>query len=473
MRNNLRFISFFFATVFLNGHSSAATFLPDWTKTVGARMLPESQYRIKANAFGATGDGITPDTQFIQAAINDCAAKGGGRVELEPGVYLTGALYLKSNVELHLNKGVTLKAVNRVEDFPDIPTRIAGIEMVWPSAIVNVINQQNAAITGEGVIDGDGKYLWDAYREMRRDYEERQLRWIVDYDCKRVRSLLVSGSRDVTVGGLTFMRAGFWTIQLLYSSHCTVNGVTIRNNTDGHGPSTDGIDVDSSHHILIENCDIDCNDDNICLKAGRDADGLRVNRPTEYVLIRKCIARKGEGLMTCGSETSGNIRHICCTESRALGTSAVLRIKSAMTRGGTVEHIYMTNVQADSVNYVLICEMNWYPSYSYPTLPAGYEGKPLPAHWQVMLQQVAPEQGIPHFRNIYLSDIRAKNANTFVRCIGTEHSIIQNVEMNSMDVQAHTAGVVRYTNRFRITNGKIRITDGSGIKEENNTGFSN
>lgn len=430
-------------------------------------MLPGYQYKIKANAFGATGDGVTLNTQAIQAAIDDCAARGGGRVELEPGIYLTGAIYLKSSVELHLDKGVTLKAVNRVDDFPDIPTRVAGIEMTWPSAIVNVINQQNVAITGEGVIDGDGKYLWDTYRNMRRDYEARQLRWIIDYDCKRVRSLLVSGSRDVTVEGLTFLRAGFWTVQLLYSSYCTVNGVTIRNNTDGHGPSTDGIDVDSSHHILIENCDIDCNDDNICLKAGRDADGLRVNRPTEYVLIRKCIARKGAGLMTCGSETSGSIRHIYCTESRASGTSAALRIKSATTRGGMVEHIYMTNVQADSVRHILNCDMNWNPSYSYSALPAEYEGRPLPDHWQVMLRQVTQEQGIPHFRNIYLSDIHARNVGVFVQCVGLEQSIIQNVEMNNMDIQAHTAGTVSFTSRFRIINGNIRIADGTEIK---NTG---
>lgn len=124
---------------------------------------------------------------------------------MKPGIYLTGALYLKSNVELHIGKEVTLKAVNRVEDFPDRATRVAGIEMVWPAAIINVINQENVAITGEGVIDGDGKYLWDKYWAMRKDYDEQGLRWIVDYDCKQVRSLLVSESTNVTVSDLTFL----------------------------------------------------------------------------------------------------------------------------------------------------------------------------------------------------------------------------------------------------------------------------
>jgi polygalacturonase len=433
------------------------TILPDWVQTVGTQTQPSAKYSVNANNFGAVGNGITLNTSAIQKAIDACAKKGGGRVELSPGTYLTGALYLKSNVELHLAKGVTLKAVNRVEDFPDMPTRVAGIEMVWPAAIINVMNQQNVAITGEGVIDGDGKYLWDKYWEMRKDYDTKGLRWIVDYDCKRVRSLLVSESKDVTISGLTFLRAGFWTIQLLYSSYCSVDGITIQNNLGGHGPSTDGIDIDSSHHIRIEGCDIDCNDDNICLKAGRDADGLRVNRPTEYVFIRNCITRKGAGLMTCGSETSGDIRHIYCTESKAIGTSAALRIKSAMTRGGTVEHIYMNNVQTDSVKHILNCDMNWNPSYSYSTLPDEYQGQILPKHWSVMLQQVSPEQGLPHFRNIYLSNIQARNTDTFINCIGTDRSIIQNVEVKDCYVEAKHYGTIQFAENVQTINNNILI----------------
>ena len=433
------------------------TRLPEWAETVGAQTKPKNKNIIKVNDFGAVGNSLILNTQKIQHAIDDCAAKGGGRVEFDAGIYLTGAIYLKSNVELHIGKGVTLRAVNRVEDFPDMPTRVAGIEMVWPSAIINVINQENVAITGEGVIDGDGKYLWDKYWEMRLDYDKRGLRWIVDYDCKRVRSLLVSESKNVSISGLTFLRSGFWTIQLLYSSHCTVENVTIRNNIDGRGPSTDGIDIDSSNHILIEGCDVDCNDDNICLKAGRDADGLRVKRPTEYVLIRNCTARKGAGLVTCGSETSGDIRYIYCTDSKAFGTSAALRIKSAVTRGGTVEHIYMNNILTDSVKHVFNCDMNWNPTYSYSKLPAEYEDRPLPHHWTVMLQQVDEKQGLPHFRDIYLSNVHAKNSDVFVNCIGMEKSVIRNVEMKDMDIQAQSAGIIRYMENFRITDVKLNF----------------
>jgi len=441
--------------------------LPDWTQTLGAQSKPENKQNFKANDYGASGDGKTLNTAFIQAAIDDCASKGGGRVEFAPGVYLTGAIFLKSNVELHLAKGVTLKAVNRIEDFPETPTRIAGIEMAWPSAVINVLNQTNAAITGDGIIDGDGKYLWDKYWEMRKDYDKRGLRWIVDYDCKRVRSLLVSESKNITVSNLTFLRAGFWTVQVLYSSYCTVNGIIIRNNMEkDRGPSTDGIDIDSSNHILIENCDIDCNDDNICLKAGRDADGLRVNRPTEYVLIRNCITHQGGGLTTCGSETSGGIRNIYCMDSKALGTSAAMRIKSAMTRGGVVENIYMDNVQADSVKYVLNCDMNWNPSYSYSQLPSQYDGKELPPHWKVMLTQVPPEQGIPTFKNINISNVTGKNVGAVINCIGAEKSIIDGVTLSNISVEAGKAGVVRYTRNFTTNNIQLKTNDNSQIVVE-------
>ena len=142
-----------------------------------------------------------------------------------------------------------------------------------------------------------------------------------------------------------------------------------------------------------------------------------------------------------------------------MGTSAALRIKSAMTRGGTVEHIYMDNVQADSVKYILNCDMNWNPSHSYSELPAEYKDKDLPPHWKVMLQQVKPEEGLPHFRNIYLSDIRSESAETFVNCIGSEQSVIQNVEINNPNIRAKNTGIIRYTDNFKITNGNIQIAE--------------
>ena len=172
-------------------------------------------------------------------------------MEVAPGYYRIGAIYLKSNVNLHLNQGTTLIASENIDLYPEMRSRVAGIEMVWPSAVINILDAENAAISGAGTLDCRGKIFWDKYWTMRKDYEKRKLRWIVDYDCKRVRGMLISNSRHITLKDFTLMRTGFWGCQVLYSDQCTLNGLKINNNVGGHGPSTDGIDIDSSTLSLI------------------------------------------------------------------------------------------------------------------------------------------------------------------------------------------------------------------------------
>ena len=215
-----------------------------WAEQVGAQRVPKSDC-IHATDFGLKSDTSFLSTRFIQSAIDACHEKGGGTVIIPSGVYRIGALFIKSGVNLHLSKGTTLIASEDIRDYPEFPSRIAGIEMTWPSAVVNIMDAENAALTGEGFIDCRGKVFWDKYWEMRKEYEKKKLRWIVDYDCKRVRGILVSNSKHITLKDFTLVRTGFWACQILYSDHCSVDGVTINNNVGGHGPSTDGIDIDS------------------------------------------------------------------------------------------------------------------------------------------------------------------------------------------------------------------------------------
>ncbi len=237
------------------------------------------------NDYGAKGDGTTLDTAAIQKAI-DTAAPKHETVSLKPGTYLTGALFLKSGVTLDIPEGVTLTGSQDIKDFPDLPTRIAGIEMTWPAALINVRDQHDVTITGKGTIDENGAVWWKVYRDPSRSTSPKGLRWASDYDAKRVRLLLFQNSYNVHLGGgITLKRSGFWTVQILYSHDVTLDGVIIRNNEGGRGPSTDGIDIDSSHDVEVSHADIDVNDDALCLKAGRDSDGLRVNRPTYNVKI--------------------------------------------------------------------------------------------------------------------------------------------------------------------------------------------
>jgi polygalacturonase len=436
----------------------------DWATKVGAKLYPNKNNILFANDNGAVNDGKTINSAAIQKTIDQCSAKGGGIVSFKPGKYLTGSIFIKKNVCLNIDQGVELLGSQDIKDYPEIDTRVAGIEMKWPAALINIIGQANVAITGKGLVNAQGKPFWDIYRKMRTEYDPKGLRWIVDYDAKRPRTLLVSNSSDVTIKDITLQQAGFWTVQLLYSKQITVDGIVIRNNVDGHGPSTDGIDIDSSSWILVQNCDIDCNDDDFCLKAGRDWDGLRVNRPTEYVVIRKCISRAGAGLITCGSETSGGIRHVLATDLTGNGTSNGLNLKSAITRGGTVEDIHFTNITMNGVGTAFQFTMNWNPSYSYSKLPEGYKADSLPPHWKKILHQVEPaEKGIPHFKNIYISNVKVTGAKKAINAIGLKESTMQNFYFDKVDIEAATAGDVKFAEGWGWKNSQITATDNTKI----------
>lgn len=440
-----------------------------WVNDVGARRIPKKVRIFRVNSYGAMNDGKTLNTKAIQKAIDECSMKGGEIVSFDTGSYLTGSLFVKKGVTLLIDRNVQLLGSQNIDDYPEIDTRIAGVEMKWPAALINVLNQNNAAITGEGTVHAQGKPFWDKYWQMRREYEKKGLRWIVDYDCKRPRTLLISRSSNVTIKDITLKQAGFWTVQILYSKYISVDGIIIRNNVDGSGPSTDGIDIDSSSWILVENCDIDCNDDDFCLKAGRDADGLRVNCPTEYIVIRNCVARRGAGLITCGSETSGGIRNVLAYKLIANGTTNCINFKSAITRGGTVENIYVRDIEMNNVGTMLRATMDWNPSYSYSTLPKEYSFDSIPNHWKVMLKQVTPEQGTPHFKNVYLTGMKGTVRGAAISISGMKESPIENYFLTDIEIEARTPGDISNAKGWRFKNVSIKTTTGGVLKFQNST----
>ncbi|HEX5791396.1 MAG TPA: glycoside hydrolase family 28 protein [Luteolibacter sp.] len=424
--------------------------------------IPQRVFR--AADFGAVADGKTVSTKALQSAIDAAHAAGGGVVTLSQGVTVSGALFLKSRVELRLEDGVVLQAVQDDAAYPDKWTRVAGIEMDWPAALINVYEQQDVRISGKGVIDGSGKYWWDKFwgdpagkGGMMPDYEQRGLRWALDYDCKRVRPIVVYKSKNVALREFTVQRAGFWTISLTYSDRVHADGITIRNNIGGHGPSTDGVDIDSSSHVLVENCDVDCNDDNFCIKAGRDSDGLRVNRPSEFIVIRHCKTGKGHGLVTLGSETSGGMRHIEIYGLKAKGTATGFRLKSAKVRGGTMRDIWLHDVEMEGVASPFQWELNWFPSYSYPPRPKQIPESEWPAHWKVMLTEVTPpERGIPEFRDLRISNVKVTGAKTAIHANAYPEKPLCNVVWENVSIEAKSGGRINCAKHWTMTGVELR-----------------
>ncbi|HEX6622073.1 MAG TPA: glycosyl hydrolase family 28 protein [Pyrinomonadaceae bacterium] len=445
--------------------SAQADGLPAWVKSVGARRSPQRRRVCAANAHGAVGDGATNSTRAIQKAIDTCARAGGGTVSFKPGEYVTGALFVKSNVHLRVDKGVALLGSQEDADYPSIFTRVAGIEMKWPAALINVNDQRNVKISGGGTIDGRGQKWWDKYWALRREYEPKGLRWASDYDAERVRLLVVWRSADVTVENLSLRRSGFWTVQVVYSDHVTVDGIKI---SDNGGPSTDGVDIDSSSHVLVQNCDIDNNDDDICLKAGRDSDGLRVARPTEYVLIRNNITRRGGGIISFGSETSGGIRHVVGYGNRGIGTKEGIRFKSAKTRGGYVEDVLIRDTKMENVPLPFTFTLNWNPSYSYATIPKDVQNPP--AHWVTLNTPVLPaERGFATFRRIRIENVEIVGADRIFTASGLPEKMLSDVVFTNVTARGKEAGFIEYAHNWTMRNVRLHTANGEPLKITNSS----
>ncbi|WP_312685594.1 glycoside hydrolase family 28 protein [Brevundimonas nasdae] len=413
--------------------------------------------------FGAVGDGEAINTRPIQAAIDAAAGAGGGSVVLKPGVYMSGSLFVKSNVTLLIGRGATLKGLRDLAAYPMVRTRVAGIEMDWPAGLLNIYQQKNAKIVGEGLVDGDGKVFWDSYWALRREYDPKDLRWAADYDCRRPRLIHIYDADAVEVSGLNLARSGFWTVHVCYSRDVKVSDLIIRNNLGGRGPSTDGIDIDSSERVLVERCDLSVNDDAICIKAGRDWDGLRVARPCRQVKIRDCIVRDALAGMTFGSETSGGFEDIEVSGLRIeYPVPLGIFFKSGHTRGGVINNIALKNIHLQDVGTLFRVNLNWYPNYSYAQIPAGMTD--IPDYWRALATPVPREQGIPRIRDVRLSDIRAIGGKIGFEAAAYEEASLRDFTFDRLDWDVREAGTIANAENWRFRDCKIDTLDGTAPK---------
>ncbi|MDR7268958.1 polygalacturonase [Pelomonas saccharophila] len=422
-----------------------------------------------AQAFGARGDGITLDTRALQAAI-DAAALQRTTLSLTPGTYLTGSLFLKSGMTLRLETGATLLGSRNLADYPLLATRVSGIEMRWPAALVNIYGEHDVGLIGDGCIDGDGQVFWDSYWALRATYEPRGLRWASDYDAQRPRLIQVFESSRVSIGdGLLLRRSGFWTLHLCYSEDVTVDRLTIRNNDgDARGPSTDGIDIDSSRRVTIRRADIAVNDDALCMKAGRDADGLRVARPCEDISISDCIVREGAAGLTFGSETSGGFRRITAQRIEVHAPVPVgLLFKSAPSRGGFIEGVTVSDLSLRDVPTALRVTMNWNPAFSRADIPAA-ETAGAPAHWRNLAAPVPAERGRVQVDGVRIERLKARGADVAFEVDAYAEAPLRNFHFTGLDVEARRGGHVLDAADWHFTGSRLAlgqpIAVGAGIE---------
>jgi len=378
------------SALFIASICSSATslaFAPDKvqrrnTRVTGWSAVPAILARIKPPKFpvrdfnisnyGAVADGKSDSTAALRTAIAACNAAGGGRVVVPVGVFLTGAIHLKSNVNLYVSEGATLKFIPDPEKYlPVVYTRFEGTECMNYSPLIYAFEQQNIAVTGTGTLDGSASdQNWWAWARRQGNDEapaRSSVRKLLDYgergvpvkdrvfgrgEYLRPSFIQPYRSRNILIEGVHIINSPMWEIHPVLSSNITVRGVTITT----HGPNNDGCDPESSRDVLIEDCVFDTGDDCIAIKSGRDNDGRRVNVPSENIIVRNSTMKDGHGGVVMGSECSGGIRNVfienCHMDSPNL--ERALRFKSNARRGGYAENVFMRNVEVGRVKEAIL-----------------------------------------------------------------------------------------------------------------------
>ncbi len=300
--------------------------------------------------YGAVGDGITDCTGAFKRAIEACSDAGGGAVVVSGGTFLTGAIHLKSNVDLRVEKNATiLFSTNRADYLPDVFARYEGTEVMNYSPLIYALEQTNIAITGRGTLDGQG-HAWHSWKASD---DPRRLVQMANEGTPVTRRIFGAGHnlrpnfiapircRNVLIEGIHIKDSPMWVLNPVYCTNVTVRKVTV----DTRGPNTDGCDPDSCTDVLIRDCDFSDGDDCIAIKSGRDRDGQRIGIPCQNIVVQNCEFKAGHGGVAIGSETSGGIENVfaenCHFDSPDL--EMAIRLKTNPARGGYIQDVYVRN----------------------------------------------------------------------------------------------------------------------------------
>jgi polygalacturonase len=336
---------------------------PTMVKRIVAPRFPARDFEV--TRFGAKGDGKSDARPAIAAAIAACSAAGGGRVLVPAGTYAhNGPLYLKSNVNLQLDAGATLKFSTMASDYlPNVLVRWEGTRCYNYSPLIYAHREKNIAITGAGIIDGQAEAQGSSWMSMfrnprgkTRDELRSMGRRLVPLE-KRVFGAASSlrpqlfhtyECKNILLEGVTFAGTPFWAIHPAFSSNITVRRITVRREPPAVIINDDGLVIDSCRDVLVEGSTFDIDCDNVAIKSGRDNDAWN-GMACENVLIRNSTFKRGCGAIVVGSEVSGGVRNIFAEDNVALGTRYGFYIKSNAQRGGVVEKLFFRNFHIKQV----------------------------------------------------------------------------------------------------------------------------
>jgi polygalacturonase len=418
--------------------------------------------------FGAVPDGKTLNTEAIAKAIAAVAEKGGGRVIVPPGLWLTGPIGLKSHVELHLDAGALVQFSPDYSLYPPIKLDIKGRPVTVTTSPIHGENLEDIAITGKGVMDGSG----EAWRPVKK-YKLTETQWkqllamtngVLESSGKiwwpsreakeregkenaRPNLLKLVNCRRVLLEGVTFQNSPCWNLNPMLCEDLTLRNVSVRN--PWYSQNGDGLDMENCQKVVVRGSRFDVGDDGICLKSGANEEGRRIGVPTENVLIEDCVVYHAHGGVTIGSEMSAGVRNVRVNNCLFLGTDVGLRFKSTRGRGGVVEKIYISNVRMTDIATDAI-GFNMYYSNQAP----GEGGESAPA------EIVPVSEKTPQFRDIYIENVVCRGANQAVALQGLPEMPIRGIHLDNVSITAENG--MACTDAKDITLDNVEILNSRG-----------
>ncbi|RZJ48624.1 MAG: glycoside hydrolase family 28 protein [Flavobacterium sp.] len=452
---------------------------------VNEPKIPNNTVSIKD--FGAVNGGYVLNTKAFEDAINTISKKGGGKIIIPPGIWLTGPIILKSNIELHAETGALIKFSTDKTLYPIIETSFEGLNTWRCISPIYGKNLENIAFTGKGVWDGSG----EAWRQVKKSkltdeqwkkfvasggvLNDKKDSWYpseqylkgakgadqnVRLDLKTkedfeaihdfLRPVLVSiqNSKKVLFDGPVFQNSPAWCLHPLMIEDLIIRNITVRN--PWFSQNGDGLDVESCKNVIVENSSFDVGDDAICIKSGKDKDGRDRGIPCENIIVKNNIVYHGHGGVTVGSEMSGGVKNLHVSNCTFMGTDVGLRFKSTRGRGGIVENIFisdifMTDIPSQAISFDL-----YYGGKSIAeTLAEGGN--------KISTKMVPVNEETPQFKNISIKNITIKGAYQAVFLQGLPEMNLQNIEISNVIAKAQNGVSIIDVNGIKLNDIKLDI----------------